>query len=72
MLHTLPLNAGTPGVRLVGREWTGQLFTGIPVVIRATGYDLREAVLSGEFSGVRQAASEVSFIMEGEVRVTLR
>jgi hypothetical protein len=71
-LHTLPLNVRTPGVHLAGGEWRGRLFTGIPVVIRATGYDLREAVLSGEFSGVRRAASEVSFIMEGEVRVTLR
>jgi hypothetical protein len=71
-LHTVPLTAGAPGGFRRNRMWTGRLFTGIPVVLRAASLDLRAAQVSGRVSEVRRAAGELSFIMEGPVRVTLR
>lgn len=71
-LHTVPINPGAPGVYLLDQTWTGRLFTGIPVVLRATGLDLSGARISGSVSGVRRAAGELSFVMEGAVRVSLR
>lgn len=71
-LHTVPIAAGAPGVYLMDQTWSGRLFTGIPVVLRATGLDLRGARISGSASGVRRAAGELSFVMEGAVRVSLR
>lgn len=70
-LHTVSLEPGEPGVYLKGGRWTGRLFTGIPVVLRAGGIDLREAALSGAFTEVRREAGELSFIMKGAVRVEL-
>jgi hypothetical protein len=71
-LHTVPLTAGAPGVYLKNQTWTGRLFTGIPVVLRATGSDLSAAWVNGRVSDLRRAADELSFIMEGPVKVTLR
>ena len=71
-LHTVPLTAGAPGVYLRNQTWTGRLFTGIPVVLRATSLDLSAAQVGGMASEVRRAAGELSFIIKGPVRVTLR
>jgi hypothetical protein len=70
-LHTIPLSQWTPGVRISGGSWTGELFTGIPVVLRAEGVDLRAAVLSGGVTEVRQSQGELSFVMTGAARVEL-
>jgi hypothetical protein len=71
-LHTVPIMAGAPGVYLKSQTWTGRLFTGVPVVLRAKGLDLSAARISGSVSGVTRAADELSFVMEGPVMVTLR
>jgi hypothetical protein len=70
-LHTLPLAPQTPGVRISGGSWTGDLFTGIPVVLKATGADLTEAVVTGGATDIKRAAGELSFVMTGPAQVAL-
>jgi hypothetical protein len=71
VLHTVPLSPRTPGVRIVGGSWAGELFTGVPVVLRAAGADLTKAVVSGGVADVVRSPGEVSFVLTGAARVEL-
>jgi hypothetical protein len=70
-LYTVPLSARIPGVGIEGGVWKGELFTGIPVVLKAAGTDLLQAVLSGEVSEVSRSRDELSFIMTGPAQIEL-
>lgn len=70
-LHTIRLSERTPGVRITGGVWSGELFTGIPVVLKAEGVDLTGAAVSGAATQVERDQGRLSFTMTGPVRIDL-
>lgn len=70
-LHSVPLDPSTPGVRISGGAWAGELFTGIPVVIESPDVDLRAAEVSGAVARLARSHDQLRFILEGPVRIAL-
>lgn len=70
-LHTVSLSESTPGVRITGGIWTGQMFTGVPVVLRAEHAGLAHAVISGDVKDVERGDDRLSFVMVGPTRIDL-
>ena len=71
-LYTIPLEAGWPGVEIIGGTWRGELFTGMPVVLSAEGVDLTNAQVWGDVVQVEATKEALSFVMNGLVRVEVR
>ncbi len=70
-LHTIALNADTPGVEISNGSWTGQLFAGIPVVLVSETSDLAEFTISPSehVSELVQTRDRVSFTASGPVEL---
>jgi hypothetical protein len=70
-LHTVELSSETPGVAVNGGQWSGTLFTGIPVVLTSSSRDLSQTTVSGGAQDVQASADEVRFVLTGSAQVTL-
>jgi hypothetical protein len=70
-LHTVEIAPQTPGVVISGGEWSGELFTGLPVVVRSEPLDLRLAEISGGYAELERGENELRFILTGDARLRL-
>ncbi|MFW6329180.1 MAG: CotH kinase family protein [Alkalispirochaetaceae bacterium] len=72
-LHTVDLEAETPGVEIRDGRWSGVLFTGVPVTLESTETDLRDASFDpgGAVEIIERSRDRLSFYLEEETLLTL-
>ncbi|MFP4534985.1 MAG: CotH kinase family protein [Spirochaetaceae bacterium] len=72
-LHTVDLEAETPGVEIRNDRWSGVLFTGVPVTLESTGVNLRDASFEPEGSVeiIERSRERLSFYLRAETVLSL-
>ncbi len=72
-LHTVVLEDETPGVSVQDGNWSGILFTGVPVSLESQGADLRDAVFDrgGAVEILEQSRTRLSFYLFETTVLTL-
>ncbi len=72
-LHTVKLDPETEGVEIRDGRWSGELFAGVPVVLRSEGADLREVEFApeGSVETIERSRKELSFYLKAETLLSL-
>ncbi|MFW6338954.1 MAG: hypothetical protein ACOC25_08490, partial [Alkalispirochaetaceae bacterium] len=72
-LHTVDLEAETPGVEIRNGRWSGVLFTGVPVTLESTGVNLRDASFEpeGSVEVIERSRDRLSFYLRAETVLSL-